>query len=87
MKKAFLAVMAMILGGASAFAETVNGTTQVSMSDLWTDLGVDLGTIMTNVMQTLAGPIGVVISVVFVMTILYFIVWLGKGSVKRKIGF
>lgn len=87
MKKGFLAFMAMILVCTSAFAETVNGTTQVSMSDLWTSLGVDLGSIMTNVMTTLAGPIGVVISVVFVMTILYFVVWLGKGSVKRKIGF
>lgn len=58
-----------------------------TMSELWTALGVDLGTIFTNVFATIASPIGVVISVVFVMTILYFVVWLGKSAIKKRIGF
>lgn len=80
-KKALFAV-AVLLGVASpTFAA------DPTMSDLWTALGVDLGSIFTNVFSTIAGPIGIIISVVFVMTILYFVVWLGKGAIKKRIGF
>lgn len=79
-KKIMMAVMALMALSPLAMAEGSDPT----VSSLWTALGVDLGSMFTSVFTALASPVGVVITVVFVMALFYFVVGLGRKALNKR---
>ena len=82
MKNAMVLAVLGVFASISAFAE--GETTTVSVSDLWSALGINFSTQMTQVFTALQTPVGVVVTVVFVMAIFWFCLRMAKSAINKR---
>lgn len=77
-------IASMVAMSPAIFAEGATYPDTVSVSGLWDYLSTNFGKIVNETFDKLAAPVGIVISVVFVMAIFFFSVGLiRKGLTNR----